>query len=284
MPARFPRARTRQLSEPPRGALIPPNYPVVNGSAKPHQYAGDRNHPRVRFHRTGSSNLPQYLGSYAQSLRLVAKKWRAAARESRCGRVAVVNVFSARETMLACPAPGPHRRAGPFARTVLVLGPGRIDAGRPGRRAEGRARVLGHGPASPVYRAPGPHGPVDEGRGRSRARALAWRPGRRLRGVTPVSGQTRARSSRSGCHGHLVTQARGRRLCRARGPRLGPGAARDRDGIRHGAAEPAVAAGVDLARVPQMAPVEIGPERVEKDQFGVGGLPQEEVRKALLAR
>ena len=33
-----------------------------------------------------------------------------------------------------------------------------------------------------------------------------------------------------------------------------------------------------------MPPVEIGPERVEKHQFGIGGLPEQEVRKALLAR
>src|SRR5207247_6813117 len=54
--------------------------------------------------------------------------------------------------------------------------------------------------------------------------------------------------------------------------------------IRLGAAVPAVAAGVDLAGVPQVPPVEIGPERIEKNQFGVGGLPEQKVRKALLAR
>src|SRR5690348_4225658 len=53
--------------------------------------------------------------------------------------------------------------------------------------------------------------------------------------------------------------------------------------IRLGAAVPAVAASEDLAGVPQVAPVEIGPERVEKHKFGVGGLPEQEVRKALLA-
>ena len=51
-----------------------------------------------------------------------------------------------------------------------------------------------------------------------------------------------------------------------------------------GAAVPAVAAGVELAGVPQVPPVEIGPERVEKHQFRIGGLPEQEVRKALLAR
>ena len=56
-----------------------------------------------------------------------------------------------------------------------------------------------------------------------------------------------------------------------------------RDRIRLSATVPAVAAGVDLAGVPQVPPVEIGPERVEKHQFGVGGLPEQEVRKALLA-
>src|SRR5262249_25005629 len=53
--------------------------------------------------------------------------------------------------------------------------------------------------------------------------------------------------------------------------------------VRLGAAVPAVAAGEDLAGVPQVAPVEIGPECVEKHQFGVGRLPEQEVRKALLA-
>src|SRR6266566_8790172 len=50
-----------------------------------------------------------------------------------------------------------------------------------------------------------------------------------------------------------------------------------------GAAVPAVAAGEDLAGVPQVPPVEVGPEGVEKHQFGIGGLPEQEVRKALLA-
>src|SRR5438477_11300139 len=34
--------------------------------------------------------------------------------------------------------------------------------------------------------------------------------------------------------------------------------------------------------MPQMPPVEIGPERVEKDKLGICGLPEQEVRKALL--
>src|SRR5262245_56225852 len=55
------------------------------------------------------------------------------------------------------------------------------------------------------------------------------------------------------------------------------------DGIRHRAAEPAVPCGVYLARVPQVAAVEVGPERVKEHQFRVGGLPDQEVRKALLA-
>jgi hypothetical protein len=67
--------------------------------------------------------------------------------------------------------------------------------------------------------------------------------------------------------------------------RLGPGGGvRWGEGIRDGAAVAAVTVGVELAGIPQMAPVEIWPQRVEKDQFGVGGLPQEEIRKALLAR
>jgi energy-coupling factor transporter ATP-binding protein EcfA2 len=49
------------------------------------------------------------------------------------------------------------------------------------------------------------------------------------------------------------------------------------EGIRDSAAVAAVAVGVELAGVPQMAPVEIWPQGVEKDQFGVGGLPQEEI-------
>ena len=53
--------------------------------------------------------------------------------------------------------------------------------------------------------------------------------------------------------------------------------------VGYGAAVPAVAAGVDLAGVPQVPAVEIRPERVEKDQFGIGGLPEQEVGKALLA-
>ncbi len=56
----------------------------------------------------------------------------------------------------------------------------------------------------------------------------------------------------------------------ASGGRLG----RDRNGVGLGAAIPAVTAGVDLAGVPQVPPVEIWPECVEKDQFGIGGLPQ----------
>src|SRR6266568_1114082 len=50
-----------------------------------------------------------------------------------------------------------------------------------------------------------------------------------------------------------------------------------------GAAVPAVPAGEDLAGVPQMAAVEVGEERVEEDELGVRGLPDQEVRRALLA-
>src|SRR6185312_7097796 len=35
--------------------------------------------------------------------------------------------------------------------------------------------------------------------------------------------------------------------------------------------------------MPQMPPVEIGPERIEKDKLGVGGLPEQEIGKPLLA-
>src|SRR5580658_3086508 len=55
-----------------------------------------------------------------------------------------------------------------------------------------------------------------------------------------------------------------------------------RDRVRLGAAVTAVAAGVDLAGVPEMAPVEVGPQGIEEDQFRVGGLPEQEVRQALL--
>ena len=56
-----------------------------------------------------------------------------------------------------------------------------------------------------------------------------------------------------------------------------------RKGIGQGAPIPTVTAGVDLAGVPQVPPVEIRPERVEKDQFGISRLPEQEVRKPLLA-
>ena len=65
--------------------------------------------------------------------------------------------------------------------------------------------------------------------------------------------------------------------------RLGHGIERRRNGVRLGAAVPAVAAGENLAGMPQMPAVEIWPERVEKHQFGIGGLPEQEVGKALLA-
>src|SRR5437764_11973189 len=52
--------------------------------------------------------------------------------------------------------------------------------------------------------------------------------------------------------------------------------------VRHGAAVPAVAARVNLAGVPQMSPVEIGPKGVEENQLGISGLPEQEVRKPLL--
>ena len=55
------------------------------------------------------------------------------------------------------------------------------------------------------------------------------------------------------------------------------------DRVRLGAAVPAVAAGEDLAGVPQVPAIEIRPERIEKHQLGIGGLPEEEVGKALLA-
>ena len=64
--------------------------------------------------------------------------------------------------------------------------------------------------------------------------------------------------------------------------RLGYGIQRRRNEVRPGAAVPAVAAGEDLAGVPQVPAIEIRPERVEKHQFGIGGLPEQEVGKALL--
>src|ERR1700757_3559718 len=56
------------------------------------------------------------------------------------------------------------------------------------------------------------------------------------------------------------------------------------DGIRDRAAETPIARGVYLARLPQVAPVEIGPQRVKEYQFRVGGLPEQEVRQPLLPR
>ena len=56
----------------------------------------------------------------------------------------------------------------------------------------------------------------------------------------------------------------------------------DRIGDR--SAETAVPRRVDFAGMPQMPPVEIGPERVEKDKLRVSGLPEQEIRQPLLAR
>src|SRR4051812_10700198 len=55
------------------------------------------------------------------------------------------------------------------------------------------------------------------------------------------------------------------------------------DGVGQGAAETAVAARVQFARVPEVATVEIGPQGVEEDHFRVRRLPEQEVRRALLA-
>jgi hypothetical protein len=49
------------------------------------------------------------------------------------------------------------------------------------------------------------------------------------------------------------------------------------------ATETAVAAGVDLDGLPQVPAVEIGEQGVQEDQLGIGGLPEQEVRRALLA-
>src|SRR5690606_12042329 len=54
--------------------------------------------------------------------------------------------------------------------------------------------------------------------------------------------------------------------------------------IGHGTAVAAVSGGVDLAGVPEVAAVEVGPQRVEEDHLRVGGLPEQEVGRALLPR
>src|SRR5208283_1805594 len=53
--------------------------------------------------------------------------------------------------------------------------------------------------------------------------------------------------------------------------------------VGDGAAGAPVPAGVDLAGLPQVPAVEVGPQRVQKDQFGVVRLPDEEVRGPVLA-
>src|SRR5262249_45693578 len=67
--------------------------------------------------------------------------------------------------------------------------------------------------------------------------------------------------------------------------RLRPGDARGRsDGelVGHGTAVAAVTGGIDLAGVPEVPAIEVGPERVEEDELGVGRLPEQVVGEALL--
>src|SRR5690606_19823262 len=51
-----------------------------------------------------------------------------------------------------------------------------------------------------------------------------------------------------------------------------------------GTAEAAVAARVDLDRIPEVPAGEIGPEGVEEDHLRIGALPEHEVARALLPR
>src|SRR6185437_1903782 len=55
------------------------------------------------------------------------------------------------------------------------------------------------------------------------------------------------------------------------------------DGVRNRATEAPIPRCEDFTRMPQMAPVEIGPESVEKDKLGISRLPQQEIGKPLLA-
>src|ERR1700683_1453402 len=73
-------------------------------------------------------------------------------------------------------------------------------------------------------------------------------------------------------------------------PASGPGSARGRrrgglrDRVRLGAAVAPVPARVDLARVPQVPPVEVGEQRVQEHELGVRGLPDQEVGGPLVPR
>ena len=44
-----------------------------------------------------------------------------------------------------------------------------------------------------------------------------------------------------------------------------------------------VATGVDLDSPPQVSPIKVGPQPIQEHHFGVGRLPHQEVRGALLA-
>src|SRR5690606_4428051 len=57
----------------------------------------------------------------------------------------------------------------------------------------------------------------------------------------------------------------------------------DRDRVGRGSAVAAVPGGVDLAGVPEVPAVEVGPEGVQEDELGVGRLPEQEVGEPLLA-
>ncbi len=56
------------------------------------------------------------------------------------------------------------------------------------------------------------------------------------------------------------------------------------DRVGEGAAEAAVAAGVELARVPEMTAIEVRPQGVQEDHLRVRRLPDQEVRRALFPR
>ena len=151
---------------------------------------------------------------------------------------------------------------------------------RRGRRAAHRRR-RGRLPPACSHRPPPP--PASAARAgapsRSRARPSSAGPTR----------SRRARLRRRAAHpGDRSAPARTARPADAgSGPRVRP--ARVADGPEpssgvDGAAVAAVARGVDLDRPPEVAAVEVGPERVVEHHLGVGRLPEQEVAGALLPR
>ncbi len=133
--------------------------------------------------------------------------------------------------------------------------------------AAGNPRAAGHGPCGT--------GPCRRG-GVVPAGRIAWLAGVRLLAGAEQPGTARPRSGgrlRSGASGIA-----GQPVARARSAGAVQGS-----GFGSRAAVPAVPAGVDLAGVPQVPPVEVGEQRVEEHELGVGRLPDQEVRGPLLA-